>query len=74
MSRWTGNIAILASLGVALLIAGCTGMPENVRPVDGFRLVHYLGRWYEVARLDHSFEKGLTHVQAIYLPLDDGGV
>ncbi len=71
MSRWVQNIATLA---VMVLMTGCTGIPDNVKPVDGFKLVNYLGRWYEVARLDHRFEKGLTHVQAIYLPMDDGGI
>jgi apolipoprotein D and lipocalin family protein len=33
-----------------------------------------LGRWYEVARLDHSFERGLTRVTADYSLRDDGGV
>jgi len=34
-------------------------MPESVQPVTGFELERYLGKWYEIARLDHSFEKGL---------------
>ena len=57
-----------------LLLAGCLGMPEGVRPVDGFELERYLGKWYEVARLDHSFERGLSRVTAEYSPRDDGGV
>ncbi len=31
-------------------------------------------KWYEVARLDHSFEQGLSHVTAEYSKLDDGSV
>ena len=58
----------------ALLLAGCAGMPENVRPVDNFRLDDYLGKWYEIARLDHSFERGLSRVSAEYTLRDDGGV
>ena len=46
----------------ALFLAGCAGMPENVRPVENFRLDDYLGKWYEIARLDHSFERGLSRV------------
>ena len=34
----------------------------------------YLGTWYEVARLDHSFERGLTRVTAHYSLRDDGGI
>ena len=44
-----------------LLLTGCVGLPENVTPVDNFELEKYLGKWYEIARLDHSFERGLTH-------------
>jgi len=50
------------------------GIPENVKPVDNFRAEKYLGRWYEIARLDHSFEKGLTRVTADYNLRDDGGL
>ena len=58
----------------ALFLAGCAGMPENVRPVENFRLDDYLGKWYEIARLDHSFERGLSRVSAEYTLRDDGGV
>ena len=53
---------------------GCIGIPENVEPVDNFKIEKYLGKWYEIARLDHSFERGLTHVTADYSLRDDGGV
>lgn len=57
-----------------LLLTGCVSLPENVKPVDNFRLESYLGTWYEIARLDHSFERGLTRVSADYSLRDDGGV
>lgn len=65
-----GLVAFLA----VLALGGCTGMPEGVVPVDGFRLEHYLGTWHEIARLDHSFERGLTAITATYSPRDDGGI
>lgn len=55
-------------------LAGCTSLPEGIQPVRGFELPRYLGTWYEVARLDHGFERGLTDVSATYTPRDDGGV
>lgn len=57
-----------------LSIMGCVGIPENVKPVDQFKLEKYLGKWYEIARLDHSFERGLTRITAEYSLRDDGGV
>jgi apolipoprotein D and lipocalin family protein len=59
---------------LVLLLMGCVGIPENVKPVDCFKLEQYLGKWYEIARLDHSFERGLTRVSANYSLRDDGGV
>ena len=59
---------------ITLLIAGCTGLPVGVQPVDNFSLNQYLGKWYEIARLDHSFERGLNNVTAEYSLRPDGGV
>jgi apolipoprotein D and lipocalin family protein len=62
------------SIVLALLLTGCVGIPDNVKPVDNFKLEKYLGKWYEIARLDHSFERGLTRVTAEYSLRKDGGV
>ena len=59
---------------LAMLLGGCLGMPKTVQPVNNFELGRYLGTWYEIARLDHSFERGLTRIQAEYSLRDDGGV
>lgn len=56
------------------VLGGCLSIPQNVAPVDGFELNKYLGKWYEIARLDHSFERGLDNVTAEYFLRDDGGV
>lgn len=57
-----------------LILSGCLGMPEKVTPVADFELERYLGRWYEIARLDHPFERGLQQVTAEYSLRGDGGV
>jgi len=49
-------------------------MPKSVTPVKEFELDKYLGKWYEIARLDHSFERGLEQVTAEYSLREDGGV
>ena len=56
------------------LLGGCLGMPDTVTPVTGFDLDRYLGTWYEIARLDHRFERGLEKVSATYSRREDGGV
>lgn len=61
--------------GLALLVlVGCTGLPDGVEPVQGFEPDRYLGKWYEIARLDHSFERGLNQVTAEYSRREDGGI
>lgn len=67
------NLKLVFMLGI-MLSAGCVGMPENVQPVRDFTVERYLGKWYEIARLDHSFERGLTNVTAEYSLLEGGGV
>lgn len=58
----------------ALLLTGCTGVPEGLQPVRGFDVERYLGTWHEIARLDHSFERGLSDVSASYIRRSDGGI
>lgn len=57
-----------------LMLTGCSGIPQGLKPVENFDLARYLGHWYEIARLDHSFERGLSKVTANYRLLDDGRV
>ncbi|MGA9573496.1 MAG: lipocalin family protein [Lysobacterales bacterium] len=59
---------------MSLGLSGCLGIPEGVRPVKDFDLQKYLGTWYEIARMDHSFERGLSNVTAEYSLREDGGV
>ena len=47
---------------------------KNVKPVENFKLENFLGKWYEIARLDQSFERGLTRTTADYSLRTDGGV
>lgn len=57
-----------------LLLVGCTGVPDGIEPVRNFDQERYLGTWYEIARLDHSFEEGLSQVTAEYTQNDDGSI
>jgi apolipoprotein D and lipocalin family protein len=58
----------------ALFLGGCVGVPDGLEPVKDFEPDRYLGQWYEIARLDHSFERGLSRVTATYSLRDDGGI
>ncbi|QSP94026.1 lipocalin family protein [Marinobacter salinisoli] len=61
-------------LPAILLLSACTGLPEGIDPVSGLEKERYLGTWYEIARLDHSFEEGLSRVTAEYSLTDDGTI
>jgi len=73
-SRRRARAAALLALAWLLGLAGCTRVPPGLEPVTGFELERYLGRWYEIARLDHGFERGLSNVRAEYSLREDGGV
>ena len=55
-------------------LGGCVGIPEGTEPVKDFSLEQYLGTWYEIARMDHRFERDLSNVTAEYRLKEDGGV
>lgn len=55
-------------------VYGCVQIPKGVIAVNGFDMQRYLGTWYEIARLDHSFERGLINVTATYTLNEDGSL
>jgi apolipoprotein D and lipocalin family protein len=59
---------------IILYLSSCTGIPEGIKPVKKFDVNKYQGTWYEIARLDHSFERGLEQVSAQYKIKDNGNV
>ena len=55
------NLALLAAGAYTLYrLSQQTGLPLGVQPVTPFELRRYLGRWYELARIDHAADRGLT--------------
>lgn len=65
---------IFASL-FAVLFAGCgTAQKVDNAPVAVLDLNKYLGDWYEIARYDHSFERGLEFCKANYALREDGKI
>lgn len=57
------------------VLAGCAvQVPQGIEPVTGFQVERYMGRWYEIARLDHRFERGMERVTADYALQPDGTV
>lgn len=67
-------LRIIPFLFATMLLAGCATVPKGIKPVSNFDLVGYLGKWYEIARLDHRFERNLEQVTADYSIREDGSI
>jgi len=59
---------------VLICLSGCTGKPDGVEPIRSFDINRYAGKWFEIMRLDHRFERGLSNVTATYTLQTDGSV
>jgi len=57
-----------------LALTGCVAIPEGLSVVKPFDASRYTGQWYEIVRLDHSFERGLSKVSATYTTNHDGTI
>jgi apolipoprotein D and lipocalin family protein len=70
---------ILFALGAGVIVTGlysCSSVsiPKGATAVKPFSLDRYLGKWYEIARLDFKYEKDLDNVTATYSLKDNGAV
>lgn len=65
---------LLSLLVSATILVGCTGVPSGLKPVSEFEAQRYLGKWYEIARLDHAFERNLSNVSATYTRKENGDI
>jgi apolipoprotein D and lipocalin family protein len=74
MKGYTIMKSIIIILLLFFVLAGCADGPPGIQAVRNFDVNRYQGKWYEIARLDHSFERGLDNVSALYTLRDDGGI
>lgn len=67
---------VMTGIAVALTLVACKSPtpPKGVEPVSDFNASRYLGKWYEIARLENRFEKGMEQVTATYGLRSDGGI
>ena len=67
-------IAAVGIVGLALLSSCSVGIPKGATAVQNFNSDKYLGKWYEIARFDFRFERGLNNVTATYSMKDNGNI
>lgn len=72
--RFIKTLSLCSVLSALFILSACTSIPPGVTPVSDFDKSRYLGTWYEIARLDHPFERGLEQISATYSVRDDGGI
>jgi len=82
--RRMGKIGKILSLfllaGIVIGLTACDSSREgkarvlDVETVKSLDVARYMGQWYEIARYDHRFERGMTHVKADYTLLPDGKI
>ena len=75
LSRQRTNPVTWFCLGLFMLVCGCggpVGNPHVPEPAKAVELSRYLGKWYEIARYENSFEKGCDSVTALYRQREDG--
>ena len=65
---------IMATIATGLLVGCVSGPKVDNEPVVALDLNRYLGEWYEVARFDHSFERGIEQAKAVYTQNEDGTI
>lgn len=66
---------ILIGAGIAFVLTSCKStIPKKAVAVTNFDKAKYLGKWFEIARLDYKWEKNLNNVTAEYSLKDDGTI
>lgn len=66
--------SLLSVLGIALFPGICLAQKIDNTTVGSFSLNRFLGTWYEIARFDHRFERGMEHTTARYFLNEDGSI
>jgi len=75
LKKWQLGLAMgIGAAAIAVNFASCVTIPKGARAVSPFMKDRYLGKWYEVARMDFKYEKNLDHVTATYSLNADGTI
>jgi len=67
-------IVSLLSISIMVGLCTCTSIPKGAVAVKPFDINKYLGKWYEIARMDFRFERNLNNTTADYSLNDNGSI
>lgn len=67
-AHWSQLVGAASALMAVLVLSACSTpkTPDGIQPVTGFDVDRYTGHWHEVARIDNTFERGLSQASATY--------
>lgn len=65
---------LVFSLSILFLSTACSMIPPGVEVETNFEKEKYLGKWYEIARIDFKYEKDLNNTTAHYSKLPNGTI
>ena len=65
---------LLLSIMALFTLGGCSKNYPPLKTVNKVDIERYSGRWYEIARYDHAFERGCSNVTATYTLQEDGKI
>lgn len=71
------SVLIMAGIFSPSICVSCMGSATtdvDTSTVRAFDVKHFMGRWYEIARFDHRFERGVTHAAADYTLQPNGKI
>ncbi len=70
--KFKQSISKVMLLSLMLGFFSCATIPKGAEAVQGFEKEKYLGKWYEIARMDFRFEKNLNKTTATYSIKENG--
>ena len=69
-----GYILLMATMLFTALQCGAQKFDIDRTTVKNLELKRYMGRWYEIARFDHSFERNMEYCEAFYAEQGNGKI
>ena len=74
MKKYLFAFPVIAALLAHSACYAQTSIKIDISTVKHLNISQFMGKWYEIARYDHSFEKGMTHVYTEYTLEKDGKI